>query len=157
MGRTKEYLEDRWTLLTCYCPHQFVSRANKVSHSVRASREIIVAAGAVHSPQILQLSGIGPKKLLSSLGIETLVDLPGVGYSFQDQSSMYPVVNCRSFQPPMSAPTDRQSHFSLMIDQTAALSSVSACSTAIKPSPLNNLQSTTRIAPVGVSSQKEGG
>ncbi|KAK3725483.1 hypothetical protein LTR37_000453 [Vermiconidia calcicola] len=54
-----------------------------------ARREIILAAGAPHSPQVLQLSGIGPKKLLSGLGIETLVDLPGVGRNFQDQPAMF--------------------------------------------------------------------
>ncbi|KAI9780602.1 MAG: hypothetical protein M1816_002798 [Peltula sp. TS41687] len=67
---------------------QFLSRDNNSTHTVSARQEIILAAGAVHSPQILQLSGIGPKNLLSGLGIETLVDLPGVGYNFQDQPVM---------------------------------------------------------------------
>ncbi|KAK0122039.1 hypothetical protein ONS95_010303 [Cadophora gregata] len=43
-----------------------------------------MAAGAVHSPQILQLSGIGPKALLQRFGIKVVVDLPGVGQNFQD-------------------------------------------------------------------------
>ncbi|KAL2142005.1 hypothetical protein VTI28DRAFT_1695 [Corynascus sepedonium] len=51
---------------------------------VRAKKEVIVSAGGIHSPQVLQLSGIGPRKLLSSAGIETVVDLPGVGQNFQD-------------------------------------------------------------------------
>ena len=55
---------------------------------------MIVAAGAVHSPQILQLSGIGPKKLLSGFGIKTVVDLP-VGYNFHDQPSMFMSFNCK--------------------------------------------------------------
>ncbi|KAL2357375.1 glucose-methanol-choline oxidoreductase, partial [Cryomyces antarcticus] len=59
------------------------------THSVSACHEVIHAAGAVHSPQILQLSGVGPKKLLFGLGVDTLVDLPGVGYNFQDQPSMF--------------------------------------------------------------------
>lgn len=61
----------------------------------KARREIVLAAGAVHSPQILQLSGIGPSKLLSSLGIDTLVDLPGVGQNFQDQPTVYMQYNCK--------------------------------------------------------------
>jgi choline dehydrogenase-like flavoprotein len=52
--------------------------------SVRANKEVILAAGAVHSPQIMQLSGLGPRKLLTSANIETVVDLPGVGQNFQD-------------------------------------------------------------------------
>ncbi|GAB7337029.1 hypothetical protein MBLNU457_g2441t1 [Dothideomycetes sp. NU457] len=70
----------------------FISRqANdtNATQTIRACREIILAAGAPRSPQILQLSGIGPKKLLSSLGIRTIVDLPGVGRNFQDQPSMF--------------------------------------------------------------------
>ncbi|KAK4981153.1 hypothetical protein LTR28_003812 [Elasticomyces elasticus] len=42
------------------------------------------------SVNVLQLSGIGPKELLSGLGIKTIVDLPGVGRNFQDQVSMFP-------------------------------------------------------------------
>ncbi|KAG9964118.1 alcohol oxidase, partial [Aureobasidium melanogenum] len=52
-------------------------------------REIIMAAGAARTPQILQLSGIGPEPLLSHLGIETVVGLPGVGSNFQDQPTLY--------------------------------------------------------------------
>ena len=63
--------------------------------SVEARCEIILAAGAAHSPQILQLSGIGPKQLLSSLGIETIVDLPGVGRNFQDQPTLYMQHSCK--------------------------------------------------------------
>ncbi|GAB1742872.1 hypothetical protein NU219Hw_g8577t1 [Hortaea werneckii] len=57
--------------------------------NVKACREIILAAGAPYSPQILQLSGIGPRKLLEGLGIETIVDLPGVGNNFQDQPTIF--------------------------------------------------------------------
>jgi choline dehydrogenase len=52
---------------------------------VRASREVILAGGAFNTPQLLQLSGIGPADLLGSLGIPVRVDLPGVGANLQDR------------------------------------------------------------------------
>ncbi|KDQ18213.1 hypothetical protein BOTBODRAFT_128303 [Botryobasidium botryosum FD-172 SS1] len=52
--------------------------------AVNASKEVIICAGAVQTPQILELSGIGNKKLLTDLRIKTLVDLPGVGENIQD-------------------------------------------------------------------------
>ena len=52
--------------------------------SVRASREVILAAGAIQSPQLLQLSGIGPGALLHEHGIPVVVDSPGVGENLQD-------------------------------------------------------------------------
>ena len=51
---------------------------------VEARRETILAAGAIGSPQILQLSGIGPGALLEARGIEILHDLPGVGENLHD-------------------------------------------------------------------------
>jgi 5-(hydroxymethyl)furfural/furfural oxidase len=47
-------------------------------------REIIIAAGTLHSPAILQRAGVGPVQLLRRLGIENVVDLPGVGQNLQD-------------------------------------------------------------------------
>jgi len=52
--------------------------------SVLARREVIVCAGAVNSPQLLQLSGIGAAALLRPLGIPVLVDAPAVGQGLQD-------------------------------------------------------------------------
>ncbi|KAK3368339.1 GMC oxidoreductase [Podospora didyma] len=51
---------------------------------VRAAKEVILAAGAIHTPQILQLSGIGPTELLERLNITVVQDLPGVGANFHD-------------------------------------------------------------------------
>lgn len=53
-------------------------------HSVRASAEVILSAGAIHTPRLLLLSGIGPQVELQQLGIDTIVDLPGVGQNLQD-------------------------------------------------------------------------
>lgn len=50
----------------------------------RADREVILAAGAVNSPQLLLLSGIGPAEELKKVGIGTAHDLPGVGKNLQD-------------------------------------------------------------------------
>jgi len=50
----------------------------------RAEREVILAAGALQSPQLLQLSGIGPAGLLQRHGIGVVADLPGVGENLQD-------------------------------------------------------------------------
>ena len=52
--------------------------------AVRARREVIVCGGAIGSPQLLMLSGIGPADHLRSFGIEPIADLPGVGQNFQD-------------------------------------------------------------------------
>ncbi len=52
--------------------------------TARATREVILCGGAIGSPQLLQLSGIGPAELLQRHGIEVLVDAPGVGANLQD-------------------------------------------------------------------------
>ena len=70
--------------------------------AVTARKEVILAAGSVHSPQILQLSGIGSQSLLSSLGIETVADVPGVGHNFHDQPTLYPVFNFTNEVQPTS-------------------------------------------------------
>jgi choline dehydrogenase len=52
--------------------------------TVRAEREVVLAAGAVQSPQLLLLSGVGPAAALREHGIEVAADLPGVGEGLQD-------------------------------------------------------------------------
>jgi choline dehydrogenase-like flavoprotein len=63
---------------------------------VKARKEVILSAGGIHSPQVLQLSGIGPRKLLSSANITTVVDLPGVGQNFQDHPMIQASYMCKS-------------------------------------------------------------
>ncbi|MGB5198604.1 MAG: choline dehydrogenase [Sedimenticolaceae bacterium] len=53
-------------------------------HRANAEREVILSAGAIGSPQILQLSGVGPKALLEKVGVPLVRDLPGVGQNLQD-------------------------------------------------------------------------
>jgi choline dehydrogenase len=57
-----------------------------VRQVLRARREVILCAGAFHSPQLLMLSGIGPGEQLREQGIAPLVDLPGVGANLQDHA-----------------------------------------------------------------------
>ena len=52
--------------------------------SVSATREVILSAGSIGSPQILQLSGLGPAALLQARGVPVVQDLPGVGANLQD-------------------------------------------------------------------------
>jgi choline dehydrogenase-like flavoprotein len=54
------------------------------THILRARREVILSAGAISTPKLLMLSGIGPAAHLSSVGIETQHDLPGIGQNLQD-------------------------------------------------------------------------
>lgn len=68
-----------------------VSQTGK--RSISARKEVIVAAGAINSPKLLQLSGIGPKFLLDPLGIDTVKDLP-VGFNFQDHATLSTKWNC---------------------------------------------------------------
>jgi choline dehydrogenase len=53
-------------------------------HTVWAEREVLLAAGAINSPQLLLLSGIGPADELRRLGVPVVMDLPGVGKNLQD-------------------------------------------------------------------------
>lgn len=65
----------------------------------RAAREVILAAGAIGSPQLLQLSGIGPAALLAEHDIPVVVDLPGVGENLQDHlqiRSVYKVTGAKT-------------------------------------------------------------
>jgi choline dehydrogenase len=63
-------------------------------HTVRA-REVIVSAGAINSPQLLKLSGIGPAPELAAHGIDVVCDRPGVGENLQDHVEFYFQVACR--------------------------------------------------------------
>ncbi|KAI9151361.1 GMC oxidoreductase [Paramyrothecium foliicola] len=65
---------------------QITGRDGKQSKFIR-SKNVVLAAGAVNTPRILQLSGIGPASLLKQYGIKVVVDLPGVGANFQDHPS----------------------------------------------------------------------
>jgi len=63
--------------------------------TIKVRKEAILAAGAVHTPQILQVSGIGPKNILEAAGIEVKVELPGVGQNMQDHAQAMLTCDCK--------------------------------------------------------------
>ncbi len=69
-------------------------RKNGKTLVITAAREIILSAGAIQSPQLLQLSGIGPGKLLQSFDIPVVKDLPGVGENLQDHLQLRVMYKC---------------------------------------------------------------
>ncbi len=74
----------------------------KGKKQVISAREIILCGGAINTPQILQLSGIGNAKELSALGIKVIANLPGVGENLQDHLEVYVQYACKkpvSMQP----------------------------------------------------------
>src|SRR3984885_7246431 len=64
------------------------------SETLRAEREIIVSCGAIGSPRLLQLSGIGPADALRAAGVAVVHDLAGVGGNLQDHLDLYVICEC---------------------------------------------------------------
>ena len=69
-------------------------RQNGVVRRARARREILVSSGAYNSPQLLQLSGVGPAELLQRHGIDVVLDAPGVGNDLQDHLQVRVMMRC---------------------------------------------------------------
>ncbi len=69
-------------------------RAPGVPRTARARKEILVSSGAFNSPQLLQLSGVGPADLLREHGISVVLDTPGVGHDLQDHMQVRVVMRC---------------------------------------------------------------
>lgn len=65
-------------------PRQFAASRNASKQIVGVHKEAVLSSGALHSPQLLQLSGIGSSTQLRKLGINLVVDLPGIGQNLQD-------------------------------------------------------------------------
>ena len=63
--------------------------------TAKARREVILCAGVIGSPQLLQLSGIGPAAVLKNAGVEVVHDLPGVGENLQDHLEFYFQFRCK--------------------------------------------------------------
>ncbi|MFZ4603149.1 MAG: choline dehydrogenase [Caulobacterales bacterium] len=73
---------------------QYAQGRGKPAQEVRAAREVIVCAGAVQSPQILMLSGVGPAAALAAAGIPVVVDSPDVGKNLQDHLDVCVIREC---------------------------------------------------------------
>jgi choline dehydrogenase len=65
-----------------------------VLRTARARKEILVSSGAYNSPQLLQLSGVGPAELLRQHDIDVVLDAPGVGHDLQDHMQVRVVMRC---------------------------------------------------------------
>ncbi|MDN5851731.1 MAG: choline dehydrogenase, partial [Actinomycetia bacterium] len=82
-------------------------RGGKLHRSVDAG-EVILCGGAINSPQLLQLAGIGPADHLRTVGIDPVVDLPGVGANLQDHLEVY--IQYESKQPVSIGPWLKHRH-----------------------------------------------
>jgi len=83
-----------------------VFRRNGEDVVANARREVLLCAGAIQSPQLLQLSGIGPAALLASMGVRIVRDLPGVGENLQDHLQARVIFECSK---PVTTNDDLQS------------------------------------------------
>jgi choline dehydrogenase len=79
-----------------------VYRQEGVIKAVKAKKEVIVCGGAIESPRILMLSGIGPKSELEKLGIDVVVDSPGVGENLHDHNLSPVIYEGKKELPPPS-------------------------------------------------------
>jgi choline dehydrogenase len=84
-------------------PRQNATSTKGITKTAFARKEVIVSGGAFNSPQILQLSGIGPRALLEKYGIPVVSDLPGVGRNLQDN---YEIPMYGEAQVSITAPAD---------------------------------------------------
>ena len=69
-------------------------RTAGIPRTARARKEVLISSGAFNSPQLLQLSGVGPADLLRQHGIEVVLDAPGVGNDLQDHMQVRVVTRC---------------------------------------------------------------
>lgn len=74
---------------------QYLHADNSTPTVVHTRNEVLLCAGAIASPQILQRSGIAAKQLLDEFGIPVVQDLPGVGENLQDHLEMYLQYECK--------------------------------------------------------------
>ncbi|HKA87001.1 MAG TPA: GMC family oxidoreductase N-terminal domain-containing protein, partial [Haliangiales bacterium] len=98
------------TVLTAAFVHKLVFDGTTVTgvelvwrgerHVIGASREVILSAGAIQTPKILMLSGVGDRSDLARAGISTVAHLPGVGRNLQD----HPIIAAPLWEPPEPLP-----------------------------------------------------
>lgn len=79
-----------------------ICRSSK-RETIRADREVILSAGALNSPKLLQLSGIGPATLLRTFGIDVVHDSPAVGENLQDHYYFHSAIRLRPDAPSINS------------------------------------------------------
>jgi choline dehydrogenase len=97
-ARVKKLMVERETNGALRCTGAQIVRTGELV-TVSAAREVVLSAGAIGSPHILQHSGIGPGALLSQYGVEVIQHTPGVGSNLQDHlqiRAVYEVENCET-------------------------------------------------------------
>jgi choline dehydrogenase-like flavoprotein len=89
-GKTVNEILFSQSLLSGYTANgvQYKSRADGSTKKVYATREVIMAAGSIFTPQLLQLSGIGPRNVLKAAGVAVKKDMPAVGANMQDHPNV---------------------------------------------------------------------
>jgi choline dehydrogenase-like flavoprotein len=70
---------------------KFAASKDAASQQTKVKKEAILAAGSLHSPQLLQLSGIGDPTHLASINVSTVVNLPAVGHNLHDHPNVVTV------------------------------------------------------------------
>lgn len=103
--------------------------AEGISGTVKASKEVIIAAGAFNTPQLLKLSGVGPRDELEKFGIEVVKELPGVGTNMQDR-----------YETGLISQTETGSPFNVVKDCTWLQSSPDPCLERWKNGPTTGLK-----------------
>lgn len=78
---------------------------------IRAEAEVIVASGAIGTPRLLQLSGIGPADHLRAVGVPVVLDQPGVGSDLQDHLDLFVIAECSG---PHTYDRDAKPHLSVL-------------------------------------------
>ena len=91
---TQVLFEGKRAVGVSYCD----PRHPNAHRSVRADREVIISSGAINTPKLLQLSGLGPAAFLNEMGIPVVHDLPGVGENLSDHYSVRVVARVKNSQ-----------------------------------------------------------
>jgi choline dehydrogenase-like flavoprotein len=79
---------------------QMVSRTDNKVSKVYARKEVILAAGAIFTPHLLQLSGLGPAEVLKAANVKVKKDIPGIGANFQDHPAAFQIYDLKNLSFP---------------------------------------------------------
>ncbi|XP_066144180.1 glucose dehydrogenase [FAD, quinone]-like [Euwallacea fornicatus] len=102
---------------------------NNTTYSVKVGKEVIICAGAVQTPQVLLLSGIGGKEMLESVGIKQVHDLPAVGKGVQNHVSFQLIYN---LDTPKKDVLNMRSLYQYVHDQSGPMSSTGLAQTTAR-------------------------